>query len=325
MILIFTDNEDGSTNEVIEWLNTFKQKWFRINESDHISLNCILFENNSIVRFELKVNNHVIDLTKVQAFWYRRGYLNWVNRPKRLISKFEEIIGRHLELELKNIDDFVHQYLEKNKTGINSCTKGTNDKTYYQFVAMNSGLSVPDTIITTRKRDITDFHSGNTASVTKPINEALLFTHNGYGAFSKTTEVNDSLLGNLSDRFFPSLVQSYVAKFAELRIFFLHDQIYAMAIFSQQNEQTKLDFRNYDDERPNRNVPFDMPEDIKKKIILLMHTIELNCGSLDVILTPEGEYVFLEVNPVGQFGMVSQPCNYNLEKVIANYLSYGSI
>ena len=30
--------------------------------------------------------------------------------------------------------------------------------------------------------------------------------------------------------------------------------------------------------------------------------------------------VFLEVNPVGQFGMVSLPCNYQLEKRIAQYL-----
>jgi hypothetical protein len=37
-------------------------------------------------------------------------------------------------------------------------------------------------------------------------------------------------------------------------------------------------------------------------------------------MTKKGEYVFLEVNPIGQFGMVSAPCNYNLEKKIAQYL-----
>jgi hypothetical protein len=30
--------------------------------------------------------------------------------------------------------------------------------------------------------------------------------------------------------------------------------------------------------------------------------------------------VFLEVNPTGQYGMVSDPCNYYLDKKIAEYL-----
>jgi D-alanine-D-alanine ligase-like ATP-grasp enzyme len=51
-----------------------------------------------------------------------------------------------------------------------------------------------------------------------------------------------------------------------------------------------------------------------------MNKLDLNCGSIDMIVTPKNEYVFLEVNPVGQFGMVSYPCNYNLEKKIAEYL-----
>jgi hypothetical protein len=46
----------------------------------------------------------------------------------------------------------------------------------------------------------------------------------------------------------------------------------------------------------------------------------MNCGSLDLIYSIDNEFVFLEVNPVGQFGMVSKPCNYNLEKILAKEL-----
>lgn len=31
-------------------------------------------------------------------------------------------------------------------------------------------------------------------------------------------------------------------------------------------------------------------------------------------------FYFLEINPVGQFGMVSGPCNYKIEKLIAKYI-----
>ena len=51
--------------------------------------------------------------------------------------------------------------------------------------------------------------------------------------------------------------------------------------------------------------------------------LNLNCGSVDMIVDKNGEYVFLEINPVGQYGMVNEPCNYNLDHLIANYLIHG--
>lgn len=325
MVLIFSDNDDGSTNEVIEWLDALGTKWFRINESDKVALETLTFQKNTLTRFNLKINDTVIDLTKCYSYWYRRGYLNWSCRPKTMDSLVERQVAQHLEAELKNLDDFVHQYLESTKIGINSYPKSVNNKTYYQFAAANAGLNVPDTLIATRKKDTKTFAGKKDRVITKSINEGLVFFNNGYGAYSETTEMKAEERSGLANTFFPSLVQKYVEKFAELRIFFFHDQVYTMAIFSQQNEQTKLDYRNYDRRNPNRNEPFELPVDIKNKLVRFMNAIKLNCGSIDMILTPGNEYIFLEVNPIGQFGMVSQPCNYGLEKLIANYLSYGTI
>jgi hypothetical protein len=36
-----------------------------------------------------------------------------------------------------------------------------------------------------------------------------------------------------------------------------------------------------------------------------------------MILTKDGRFVFLEANPIGQFGMTSKPCNFFLEREIA--------
>ena len=53
-----------------------------------------------------------------------------------------------------------------------------------------------------------------------------------------------------------------------------------------------------------------------------MNKLDLISGSLDFILDIEGDFVFLEVNPVGQFGMVDFPCNYGLHRKIAEYLIF---
>ena len=39
-----------------------------------------------------------------------------------------------------------------------------------------------------------------------------------------------------------------------------------------------------------------------------------------MIRASNGNYYFLEVNPVGQFGMTSIPCNYDLHEVVAKHL-----
>jgi glutathione synthase/RimK-type ligase-like ATP-grasp enzyme len=95
-----------------------------------------------------------------------------------------------------------------------------------------------------------------------------------------------------------------------------------MAIFSQSNEKTKIDFRNYDLQKPNRTVPYNLPKEIILKLKKLTKALALRTGSIDLIKAKDGQYYFLEVNPVGQFGMVSRPCNYNIEMKIAKFLCF---
>jgi len=54
-----------------------------------------------------------------------------------------------------------------------------------------------------------------------------------------------------------------------------------------------------------------------KKLLL---ELNLDTGSIDLIYTKSDEFVFLEINPVGQYDMVSAPCNYYLDKKIASLL-----
>ena len=97
-----------------------------------------------------------------------------------------------------------------------------------------------------------------------------------------------------------------------------------MAIFSQLDTQTEVDFRKYNFEKPNRTVPYELPEGLRSKIAILMSRLGLDTGSLDLIRAADGRYIFLEVHSIGQFRMVSRPCNYNLEKKVAERLIYRS-
>jgi glutathione synthase/RimK-type ligase-like ATP-grasp enzyme len=106
----------------------------------------------------------------------------------------------------------------------------------------------------------------------------------------------------------------------ELRIFFLGEKYFPMAIFSQGNRNTEVDYRHYDEKKENRAVPYVLPNDLENKLKRLMMKIGLNSGSIDIIVDDNYDYIFLEVNPVGQFEWLSANCNYFIEREIAKYI-----
>jgi glutathione synthase/RimK-type ligase-like ATP-grasp enzyme len=93
-----------------------------------------------------------------------------------------------------------------------------------------------------------------------------------------------------------------------------------MAIFSQKDKKTRVDFRNYNNDLPNRIIPFSLSRDYSDKLRKVAKKLNLFSGSFDILVDKKDNYFFLEINPVGQFGMVSFPCNYYIEREIAKYL-----
>ena len=123
--------------------------------------------------------------------------------------------------------------------------------------------------------------------------------------------------------FLPSIFQKYVEKKYEIRTFFLNGIFYSMSIFSQMDTTTQVDFR----ERtvlPLRKAPYKLPAEYEEKLSKLMNKYSLKSCSIDTIVTPDHEFYFLEINPIGQFQWLSKNCNYQIEKKIAQYLKQES-
>jgi hypothetical protein len=75
--------------------------------------------------------------------------------------------------------------------------------------------------------------------------------------------------------------------------------VFAAEIRSQESSPARLDFRlGYDD---LTYAVHPLPQDIGAKALSLVRLFGLQFSSMDFILTPDGEYVFLELNPNGQF------------------------
>ncbi|MBP7272394.1 MAG: grasp-with-spasm system ATP-grasp peptide maturase [Saprospiraceae bacterium] len=319
MLLILSNKTDHSTSAVIKWLLHYKTPFRRINgEDDLLGVNIIMNTNEGIRIVLNGQGNENYDLSHFESFWYRRGDLQIVT-PVLSISQYAVI--NTLKREWHKLKEFIYYQLLLKKHLGNLSKERDHLKLQSLDVARSVGLRIPDTYVLSDKRTA-NLLATESEFITKAIDNLYSLTINNRHYASCTEMVNmggeDVEEGILCC---PFLVQRYVKKKLELRIFFLQDKLFPMAIFSQRNDKTMIDYRNYDNIKPNRNVPYILSKEHNTKVLNFIQKIGMDTGSIDIIVTPENDLVFLEVNHLGQFGWLSHNCNYFIEKHIAQYFN----
>jgi ATP-GRASP peptide maturase of grasp-with-spasm system len=329
-VLIISSEDDRTTNDVIDWLLSFGVPVIRVNDSSVITIRKIEL-NNSAENICLEIDypgfpekKVHFDLTTVTSVWYRRGRIDLhpqaLYREMQAANSAELNFFRYIEKTNLYLENFIYRFLKKEVRSVNSFFDNYKNKLFHLFLAKQSGLNIPKSIITDNTDEIFSFLD-KSPTITKAIPPGLLHANAGdYSGY--TSELTSD---TLPDRNFSySLLQEKLEKKFELRIFYLEGEFFTAAIFSQADKQTAVDFRRYNRKKPNRCVPYRLPELLKTKLTSFMKACHLASGSIDVVVTKENEYVFLEVNPIGQFRQVSEPCNYYLEKRVAQFLAYGN-
>jgi len=305
MILIISEKGDVSTHKVIHWLKYFNAKFIVVfPDNQPVDWKISIKDNTSDVYF--KLNNKKYSIKDFKKRWYRRGQLprfvlnHDANDPKSIYT-FNELskLGEFLMWKFNSIP------------GINEIGYGNVNKLKSLWMARDIGLNIPETIICNQREDILNF---NYSIISKGIyGESFHIGNNSYFHGTKLLDIQD-----VPSQFNYSLFQENVQKEFEIRVFILNNYLYSMAIFSQEHSESKLDWRlgNSISSRI-RKSPYQLPIEIQNKLHLLMKSLGLNSGSIDLIKTPNNDFIFLEINPVGQYDFISLFCNINLDEIIA--------
>ena len=106
----------------------------------------------------------------------------------------------------------------------------------------------------------------------------------------------------------PHLFQECIEKQFELRVTVVGKEIFCIKIDSQAGIG-KLDWRN---DYSVDMQPYALPDDLSHKCLQLMRRLGLNYGALDFCVTPQGEYIFLEINCSGQYLWVEDKTDLDL-------------
>lgn len=319
MILIFSITNDRTGLRVIKWLSKWGVDFVNVTALQRLKLVKINLSKNEIILSNGERQFNLADLT---AVWFRKT--KFYATYDKLKSQADDYgLSSSLNALFKDEHQIITEYINNKFKELrclgNPNTLGLN-KIQTLELAQNLGLHIPETLVSSNKVDVLEFQNRHKEIITKPIFEISRIYNEEFSITSPTKIITEQKIKELPDNFPLSLFQECINHLYELRCFYLNGEFYCNAIFFDRVDKIHVDRREFQQDHNHRRVPYELNKNLKEKLIKLMKSLELNTGSIDLLKRKTGEYCFLEINPVGQFGMTSFIGNYNVEKKIAAYL-----
>ncbi len=185
-------------------------------------------------------------------------------------------------------------------------------------VAREAGLRIPATLATNRPEAVPPFFEDQHGALITKLQAPLSTSMDGRSPAFYTTALQAEHLDDLSGlRLCPQLFQERIAKAAELRVIYVDGRCFAGSV------RPNASMSERDDWRPAQGLRWEedaLPADVEARFSAFMRAMGLNFGAADFIRTPEGEHVFLEINPCGEWGMLERDLDLPISEAIAEAL-----
>ena len=180
-------------------------------------------------------------------------------------------------------------------------------------VASELGLRVPRTCMTNSPERARQFIAGEAGEVI-------------YKAFGATPEtwretriITATQVAQLDQvRLAPVIFQEAIAGGCDIRVTVVGDRVFPAQITGPADGY-EYDFRLHT--ARSAITPVDLPDAVTAALLALMRRLGLWYGAIDLRRAPDGDYVFLEINPAGQWLFVEyatdQPISQELAMLLA--------
>jgi glutathione synthase/RimK-type ligase-like ATP-grasp enzyme len=321
MILIITNKEDAHPTPVIAQLKAENASVFRLNTEALLT------------DYEFCWRNH----SKESGFWIRNIQTGlelqsseitsvWDRRPEAPSAPaFQNTpeINRH---NLKEACGFL-QFLRYAIKDIYSIGSIVNDrvaasKMLQLQTAQKVGFVTPDTCFSNRKEAILEWAAPHEYVVLKSIeNDCVWDDAAGLEYVFYTQKIKSDRLAGSSGEMFSqtvSYLQNYIEKAFELRITVVGEKVFTCKLDSQplDEDKGKIDWRQGYEHGLKHEV-YELPQAIADRCVLFLQQLGLHFGCFDFIVTPGGDFVFLECNSNGQWLWIEDATGLEISKAIA--------
>lgn len=229
----------------------------------------------------------------------------WLRRPRKPI-----LPNNIHEKDLKTVQD---ENMDLFKLLLSSVCPGAfwvNDINNIYFVkskikqlevARSLGFNIPNTVLTNSPDEVRHFINTTKYEVIyKPLQSHYWIEDNGMRiSYTNVVDVKNLPSDDIL-KLTPGIFQEKIDKQYELRVTYFGTNPVSIKLHSQGHKEGIHDWRSV----PTHELPIErikIPDSLNEKCIKLLQYYGLQMGCFDFILTPENEYIFLEVNEQGQF------------------------
>lgn len=264
----------------------------------------------------LHVADRVLELAGVGAVWHRRHRVGARELADPTMRTFVEAETERVLMFLWR--DLAVPFVPAPWPVI----RDGQDKLMQLGLAGRLGFAIPATIVTNDPAEALAFwraHGGR--CVTKPVWTQSIQASGVSRTFARFTEpvTLRDVAALASVRLAPTLLQAYVDKRVELRVTVVGDRVFAAEIDSQTSHHTRHDWRKYD-----RGVtPYrvhELPAAVAARCVAITRELGLRYGALDLVHAPDGRYVFLEINPAGEYQWIEERTGLPITDAICDLL-----
>lgn len=322
MILLLTHSGDHFTiDRVCQHLAELECDFFRVNTDLMPVIYPLSAEFNEAHpgRLSLYLEENVVDFSpeRVQAVWARRL---WPARfpeecPAELVHQCHPAASSMVMESLGLLHDayWINPLFEGERA---------ESKLLQLSIANRLGLPVPETLVTNHPEKIKDFFHKHDGQIVTKLLVPQVQSMEAHPAFSYTCRIDEAHLDHLEQvRGMPQIFQPFVRKSREYRVVVLGDRFFAGSLQIPVIGPLSVDWRQATEDGELEWEEAELPTDLQEKALQMLEELGLVFGVFDFAETPDGEFVFFEVNQAGEWGMLEHHLDLPISRAIAEELS----
>lgn len=311
--LILSDKEDPHVNAVIQ------------HQEHYGDIEVYLIDTESALT-NLNINLTLADIWSGTFNGFEAKSLTsiWYRRPKKPKANKNLIHKHFLPLAEEEMHYFMENFYRISECKIlpHPCYNREADHKLVQLkIAKSIGFNTPFTIIT-NSIDWKNYVPDNIEYFcVKSIRAYHWLDDEGTEFSLNSSKVHRSELIKYTKDFTlcPTLLQEYIEKKYEWRITVVNGQIFSCRLNSQIVNGAEVDWRIVDVSKIPHEI-LNIPVDLSSKIINYLNYFNLKFGAFDFIENKNGEFIFLECNPNGQWLWIELLTKAKISNAIADFL-----
>lgn len=327
-VLVVTWSGDSpAVTSVCAELEARGERAFRFDTDLYPSPTRIAFELDAHgTRIRFVSTSGEVDARDVRAVWLRRSRIG-----ERLSPDLAPSVRRACIRESRAVLHGCLAELDAFHVDREAAVLRASHKPLQLRWAREAGFDVPHTLLTSDGAEARRFsREPPRALVAKPLTHFRIDEDEGARVVLTARVEPRDLDDDAALAVCPAMLQEEVVKALELRVIVVGGEVFAAAIDSGTHAHTAVahtavDWRAGARDLADSWLAHELPRDVAARALALVRRFELHYGALDMILTPDGRYVFLEINPQGEFSWLEETGpRFPISRSIAALLASGA-